>query len=92
MGDFAPDDGYKNMICVEAGAVGGWVKVEGGETWEGGQIMTSNQVGNEKQKLRAVQIMSFSNVMGGLEKQATPATAWRNFRSTIYSWRRKAWD
>jgi glucose-6-phosphate 1-epimerase len=38
--DFAPVDGYKNMICVEAGAVNGWQKLEAGETWEGGQIVT----------------------------------------------------
>lgn len=41
MGDFAPKDGYKNMICVEAGAVGGWQKLEGGDTFEGGQIIKS---------------------------------------------------
>jgi glucose-6-phosphate 1-epimerase len=39
MGDFAPADGYKQMICVEAGAVKGWQKLEAGETWEGGQII-----------------------------------------------------
>jgi glucose-6-phosphate 1-epimerase len=38
--DFAPADGYQNMICVEAGAVKGWQKLEAGETWEGGQIIT----------------------------------------------------
>ncbi|PSS15144.1 hypothetical protein M430DRAFT_67750 [Amorphotheca resinae ATCC 22711] len=40
MSDFAPADGYKNMICVEAGAVKGWQKLEAGETWEGGQIIS----------------------------------------------------
>ena len=39
MGDFAPKDGYKNMICVEAGAVGGWQKLEAGDSFEGGQII-----------------------------------------------------
>ena len=39
IGDFAPADGYKNMICVEAGAVKGWQKLEAGETWEGGQVV-----------------------------------------------------
>lgn len=39
MGDFAPKDGYKQMICVEAGQVKGWVKLEAGETFEGGQII-----------------------------------------------------
>lgn len=39
MGDFAPADGYKQMICVESGSVKGWQKMEAGETWEGGQII-----------------------------------------------------
>ena len=39
MGDFEPKDGYKNMICVEVGAVGGWQKLEGDESWEAGQLM-----------------------------------------------------
>lgn len=39
MADFAPDDGYKNMICVEAGSVVGWQTLEPGETWEGGQTV-----------------------------------------------------
>lgn len=41
MADFEPKDGYKEMVCVEAGAVKGWVKLEGGESWEGGQIVTA---------------------------------------------------
>jgi glucose-6-phosphate 1-epimerase len=40
MPDFGPADGHKNMVCVEAGAVKGWQKLEAGETWEGGQIIT----------------------------------------------------
>ncbi|KAK7526339.1 galactose mutarotase-like domain-containing protein [Phyllosticta citriasiana] len=36
MADFAPDDAYKSMICVEAGAVAEWTKLEAGDTWEGG--------------------------------------------------------
>lgn len=39
MADFGPDDGWKRMVCVEAGAVGQWLKLEGGDTWEGGQIL-----------------------------------------------------
>ena len=35
--DFGPDDGYKSMVCVEAGSVNGWLNLEGGDTWEGGQ-------------------------------------------------------
>lgn len=41
MGDFAPDDGYKNMLCVEVGAVSGWQRLEGGEAFEGGQLIRS---------------------------------------------------
>jgi glucose-6-phosphate 1-epimerase len=41
MGDFAPATGYKEMICVEAGAVKDWQRLEAGETWEGGQIITA---------------------------------------------------
>jgi glucose-6-phosphate 1-epimerase len=41
MADFAPKDGYKQMLCVEAGTVGQWVKLEGGEAWEGGVVIKS---------------------------------------------------
>jgi len=41
MGDFTPKDGYKQMLCVEVGAVDGWIKLEGGEGWEGGQLIKS---------------------------------------------------
>ncbi|EDN10389.1 predicted protein [Histoplasma mississippiense (nom. inval.)] len=41
MADFAPDDGYKNMICVEAGSVVGWQTLEAGESWECGQTVKS---------------------------------------------------
>lgn len=39
MADFAPDDAYKNMICVEAGSVVGWQTLEPNDTWEGGQTI-----------------------------------------------------
>lgn len=39
MGDFEPKDGFKQMICVEAGQVAGWLKLEGGDTFEGGQFI-----------------------------------------------------
>lgn len=42
MGDFEPKDGWKNMLCVEVGAVDGWQKLEAGETFEGGQIVKSH--------------------------------------------------
>lgn len=42
MGDFEPKDGYKQMLCVEVGALNGWQKLEGGETFEGGQIVKSH--------------------------------------------------
>ncbi|KAK3112527.1 hypothetical protein LTR53_011110 [Teratosphaeriaceae sp. CCFEE 6253] len=43
MADFKPDDGYKNMVCVEVGAVEGWTKLEAGETFEGGMIVKSHK-------------------------------------------------
>ncbi|KAJ4992006.1 aldose 1-epimerase [Stagonosporopsis vannaccii] len=42
MGDFAPNDGYKNMVCVEVGAVNGWQKLEKGEVFEGGMLVKSH--------------------------------------------------
>ena len=36
MSDFKPQEGYKTVICVEAGAVKGWLSLDQGETWEGG--------------------------------------------------------
>jgi glucose-6-phosphate 1-epimerase len=41
MGDFAPNDGFKHMVCVEVGAVKGWQKLEKGEVFEGGQTIKS---------------------------------------------------
>lgn len=43
MGDFEPKDGYKNMICVEVGALDGWQKLEPGETFEAGQIVKAHK-------------------------------------------------
>jgi len=40
MGDFAPSDGWKRMLCVEAGSVGEWQKLESGNVWEGGQVIS----------------------------------------------------
>lgn len=40
MGDFG-DEEYNNMVCVEVGSVADWVKVGGGETWTGGQVITA---------------------------------------------------
>lgn len=40
MADFKPDDGYREMLCVEPGAVGGWQAVEGGDAFEGAQTIT----------------------------------------------------
>ncbi|KAA8901702.1 galactose mutarotase-like domain-containing protein [Sphaerosporella brunnea] len=34
--DFGPEDGYKNMLCVEAGSVSSWQPMEVGSFWEGG--------------------------------------------------------
>jgi glucose-6-phosphate 1-epimerase len=41
MGDFWPQDGYIKMICVETGSVNEWINLEGGDSWEGGQIIKS---------------------------------------------------
>jgi glucose-6-phosphate 1-epimerase len=41
IGDWKPLEGYKEMICVEAGAVKGWLNLEQGETWEGGQVIVT---------------------------------------------------
>ncbi|THY61912.1 galactose mutarotase-like protein [Aureobasidium pullulans] len=39
--DFEPKDGYKNMVCVEAGAVNGWITLEAQDGFEAGQILKS---------------------------------------------------
>lgn len=39
MKDFEPKEAYKGMVCVEPGCVSGWVKLEAGDAWEGGQVM-----------------------------------------------------
>lgn len=39
MSDFGPEDGWKKMVCVEAGSVEKFAKIEGGETWEGRQTI-----------------------------------------------------
>ncbi|KAJ3555294.1 hypothetical protein NPX13_g10382 [Xylaria arbuscula] len=40
MGDFEPKDGFKNMICVEAGSVRGWTSLETGDAFEGAQTIS----------------------------------------------------
>lgn len=40
MGDFAPKDGYKKMVCVEAGSVREWQTLEPGDAFEGAQTIT----------------------------------------------------
>ncbi|ERF76593.1 hypothetical protein EPUS_05866 [Endocarpon pusillum Z07020] len=42
MGDFEPKDGWRQMICVEPGAVSGWVRLEAGDAWEGGQVIKAD--------------------------------------------------
>ncbi|SAM05637.1 hypothetical protein [Absidia glauca] len=39
MGDFG-DEEYHEMVCVEAGSVAQWVRLEGGQSWTGGQTLT----------------------------------------------------
>lgn len=38
--DFGPEDGWQRMICVEAGNVADWTTLDGGDTWEGGQVIS----------------------------------------------------
>ena len=42
IGDFEPKDGYKTMICVEAGAVDGWQTLEAQDGFEAGQLLRSH--------------------------------------------------
>lgn len=39
IGDFEPKAGYKNMLCIEAGSVKGWQKLENGDQFEGAQTI-----------------------------------------------------
>ncbi|TQS35819.1 hypothetical protein Golomagni_03748 [Golovinomyces magnicellulatus] len=39
MDDFEPKDGYKEMVCVEAGSVKNWTELASDETWEGSQVI-----------------------------------------------------
>ncbi|KAF3764389.1 galactose mutarotase-like protein [Cryphonectria parasitica EP155] len=41
IGDFAPKDGFKQMICVEAGSVKGFQTLEPGDAFEGAQTITA---------------------------------------------------
>ncbi|KAI1261376.1 galactose mutarotase-like protein [Xylariaceae sp. FL1019] len=40
MGDFEPKDGFKEMICVEAGSVREWVTLEPGDVLDGAQTIS----------------------------------------------------
>jgi glucose-6-phosphate 1-epimerase len=40
IGDFEPKGGWKNMLCVEPGAVKGWQKLEKGDTFEAAQTIS----------------------------------------------------
>ena len=42
MSDFEPKDGYLNMLAVEVGAVDGWQRLEGGETFEAGMVVKAH--------------------------------------------------
>lgn len=39
MGDFEPKDGWKKMVCIEAGSVRGWQKLDKGDAFEGAQTI-----------------------------------------------------
>ncbi|KAH6885845.1 galactose mutarotase-like domain-containing protein [Thelonectria olida] len=38
--DFSPDDGWKNMVCVEPGSVKGWQKLDKGDAFEAAQTIS----------------------------------------------------
>ncbi|KAI1094125.1 galactose mutarotase-like protein [Rostrohypoxylon terebratum] len=40
MGDFEPKDGFKNMICIEAGSVKGWITLDPSDAFEGAQTIS----------------------------------------------------
>ncbi|CAK7898458.1 glucose-6-phosphate 1-epimerase [[Candida] anglica] len=40
MADFAPKDGYKNMLCIEPGHVDSFIKLSGGEKWTAAQELS----------------------------------------------------
>ncbi|KAI0169946.1 galactose mutarotase-like protein [Hypoxylon sp. FL1284] len=40
MGDFEPKDGFKNMICIEAGSVKGWTTLDPNDAFEGAQTIS----------------------------------------------------
>lgn len=39
MADFAPEDAYQRMICVESGSVSAFQALEPGDSWEGRQTI-----------------------------------------------------
>jgi glucose-6-phosphate 1-epimerase len=43
MSDFGPADGWKQMVCVEAGSVTGWNKLEASDVWEGSQVIRADK-------------------------------------------------
>lgn len=48
IGDFGPAEGWRNMLCIEPGHVYGWVTLEAGDAWEGGQVI---RVGGEAERV-----------------------------------------
>ncbi|KAF3915899.1 hypothetical protein AA313_de0203891 [Arthrobotrys entomopaga] len=38
IGDWEPKEGYKNMVCIEAGSVAAFQTLEAGAAWEGGVV------------------------------------------------------
>ena len=40
MGDFEPKTGWQQMVCVEAGSVRAWQKLEAGDSWTGSQYVS----------------------------------------------------
>lgn len=44
MGDFGPEDGYKTMLCIEAGHVADFATVEPGAEWQVGQVLRAEPI------------------------------------------------
>jgi len=40
MGDFEPKAGWQNMVCVEAGSVRAWQRLEAGDSWSVSQTIS----------------------------------------------------
>ncbi len=42
IGDFEPKDGFRQMLCIEPGAVRGWQTLDPGDAFEGAQTIIAS--------------------------------------------------